>query len=234
MDLKAFEYLSKDVNKNVGMIECLKHHDCEMIYNENDGVFMLDRTAGIYMLSTDVVSASERATDRIAPPRLVVCNSEHDYTVASKAFDLNGLNKCYQVIWEGGKLPLKGVCEIKKLAATEENIDFVFNHYTLAYTKEHIAEEIASIGMLGAYLDGRLVGFIGRHDEMSMGLLEVLPECRRMGIATELESQLINEILDMGQVPYAHIICDNEKSLNMHRSKGFTFSEGFIYWIFKK
>ena len=32
--------------------------------------------------------------------------------------------------------------------------------------------------MLGAFVDGELAGFIGRHDQGALGVLEVLPEYR--------------------------------------------------------
>lgn len=40
--------------------------------------------------------------------------------------------------------------------------------------------------MLGAFLRDRPAGFIGLHEEGSMGMPEVLPEFRRMGVARAL------------------------------------------------
>lgn len=81
---------------------------------------------------------------------------------------------------------------------------------------------------------GEFVGFIGRHPEGSMGLLQVFPEYRRQGYGEELESFMINRFLEEGRVPYAHIIVDNEKSMNLQKKLGYEVADKKIYWLFKE
>jgi GNAT superfamily N-acetyltransferase len=78
--------------------------------------------------------------------------------------------------------------------------------------------------------DGAFVGFIGRHPEGSMGLLLIFPEYRRHGFAYHLEGRLINEILDEGRLPYAHIVEDNDKSLALQKKLGFSIADEKITW----
>lgn len=231
----ALSYLGKNYLKHAGIIECVRHDDIDYLYVGGDGVFIYDRSAKIYMMATDSPAVSFEALKRCEGASLIVCHNDFEYEQIRDKFGLYGLNKCHQVVWTSGKkLPLSGVCEVKRLELTEENIDFVFEHYTLAFDREHIAYIMKNMGMYGGYIDGKLVGFIGRHEERSMGLLEVLPAYRRMGIGTEIESYLINDLLENGEVPYAHIIYGNEKSVAMHVKFGFAFSETPVFWLFKK
>ena len=42
-------------------------------------------------------------------------------------------------MWLNEERPkLTGVCEVKKLEPTDENINLIYENYTLSFTKEHI------------------------------------------------------------------------------------------------
>jgi len=230
----ALNYLNKDVVKHIGMIECVKHDKIEYLYCAEDGVFLYDESAKVHMIATDSAEVCAKAFEMRESLPLLVCHNEFEYDIAKEKFGLCGLNKCYQVVWLNEERPkLTGVCEVKKLEPTEENINIIYDNYTLSFTKEHIKYIMEYMGMYGAYVDGKIVGFMGRHEERSLGLLEIFPEYRRRGIATELENYMLNMLVDNGEVPYAHIIYTNEKSLAMHVKRGFTFSKTFVYWLFK-
>ena len=57
---------------------------------------------------------------------------------------------------------------------------------------------------------------------------------RRQGYGEELESFMINRFLEEGRVPYAHIIVDNEKSMNLQKKLGYEVADKKIYWLFEK
>lgn len=231
----AIQYLSKNKIKHVGMLECIKYDNIDFLYAKEDGVFLYNKNAKLYMLSTDNEDTCKSAIEQCDNCKLIVCHNYHDYLLASEKFGLYGLNKCHQIVWQSKqKLPLKGVCEIKKLSSDSETVDFVYNNYTLAFDKEHVKYIIDNIGMYGAYYDGKLVGYIGRHEERSLGLLEILPEYRRLGIGTELEFFAMNDLIEKGEVPYGHIIYGNDKSVEMHKKIGYTFYDEPVYWIFTK
>ena len=48
----------------------------------------------------------------------------------------------------------------------------------MAPGRDYVAERLAAGAMTGAFLDGVLAGFIGIHEEGSIGMLEVLPAYR--------------------------------------------------------
>ncbi|MEM5769829.1 MAG: GNAT family N-acetyltransferase, partial [Bacillota bacterium] len=112
-----------------------------------------------------------------------------------------------------------------------EHLEFVLTQYSHPTDRAYVASRIAE-GMLGAYVDGRLAGFIGTHAEGTMGMLEVLPEYRRMGLAYTLEAALIGRQLARGYVPHAQIVCDNTPSLRLQEKLGMTFSEQPLVWLF--
>lgn len=45
---------------------------------------------------------------------------------------------------------------------------------------------------------------------------------------------MINRFLEEGRVPYAHIIVDNEKSMNLQKKLGYEVADKKIYWLFEK
>ena len=114
---------------------------------------------------------------------------------------------------------------------TPEDLDFVLeNYHHPGAVAGHIRGRIAE-GMLGAEIDGRLAGFIGVHEEGAMGLLEVLPEFRRRGLAEVLEAALIKRLLERGFLPYAQIRIGNTASEALQRKLGLTFDRRTLYWI---
>lgn len=231
----ALSYLEKNKIKHIGMLECIKYDDVKFVYCESDGVFIYDKTANLYMIATDNLEVCTQALAREETVHLIVCHNDYEYEQAKIKFDLYGCNKCHQVVWTSSKIPvMSGICSVKKLDITNENVDFIFKNYTLGFSRERIEYTLREIGVYGAYYNGKLVGFIGRHEERSLGLLEVLPEYRRLGIGSELEKYMIIKLLKDGETPYGHIIYGNEKSITMHKKFGYTFSETPVYWLFKK
>ena len=232
----GIKFLEKDKNRYVGFLECLKYDETEFLYAENDGVMFYDKTAGIYFLATSSEESCKKAIDGIEKTDgVALCVNEYEYLSLKNKFGYDGLNRCKQIVWEGKEpLPLKGICEVKRLEPTKENVEVVFNHYTLHYTREHIKYIMENLGIYGGYVNGEIVGFIGRHEEHSIGMLEVFPEFRRRGYAEEIEKSVLNILITKGEIPYAHIIDDNVPSLTMHKNMGYSFSKGSFYWLFYK
>lgn len=114
---------------------------------------------------------------------------------------------------------------------TQEDLGFVLeNYHHPGAFAEHIRGRIAE-GMLGAEIDGRPAGFIGVHEEGAMGLLEVLPEFRRRGVAEVLEAALIKRLLEQGFLPYAQVRIGNTASEALQKKLGLTFDSRTLYWI---
>lgn len=85
--------------------------------------------------------------------------------------------------------------------------------------------------LFGGFLNGVMVGFAGRHTEGSIGLLEILPQYRRQGFATELERYMIRLELSLCHIPFGQVLTDNAPSLALQRSLGMTISSGTLHWL---
>ncbi len=103
-------------------------------------------------------------------------------------------------------------------------------------TQYHLAEDsylhrlLEQGALYGAFSGNVLAGFAGIHAEGSVGLLEVLPQYRRRGLGSLLESYIINRSLEKGQVPYGQVFTDNAVSLALQDRLGLTRSAGTLFW----
>lgn len=97
--------------------------------------------------------------------------------------------------------------------------------------EDYLRSLLARGQLFGGFLDGELAGFVGRHEEGSIGLLEVFPPYRRRGFATVLERHMINQELALGRIPFGQVLTDNAPSLALQRSLGMSRSKGTLYWL---
>lgn len=121
--------------------------------------------------------------------------------------------------------------EIRRLSLSD--MDFVLQNYHHPNTKrEYIRERIEHL-MLGAFVNGAPVGFIGVHAEGAMGLLEVMPPYRNRGIGRCLQTTLMQTLLSKGSIPYCHVIPGNDISLALQRSLGLEKCPVLLSWVCK-
>ena len=146
-----------------------------------------------------------------------------------KRFGFGGMHPCWQMGWlrtTPPPLPDLGV-EVRQLNAS--HLPTVIANYDLE-DEAYLAQLIAQGELYGAFDGDTLLAFVGRHGEGSIGLLEVLPQYRRRGLATLLQSHMIRLELSRGHVPYGQVFNGNEPSLALQRSLGMTQSIGQLYW----
>ena len=106
---------------------------------------------------------------------------------------------------------------VKEIDDCTPSFDARYNLLSRSGIEDHLARGWIRGGFAA---DGALVGFIGEHDEASMGMLEVFPEARRHGFAQALEAALIGELLAAGRTPYCHVAPDNEASRALQAKLG--------------
>lgn len=113
---------------------------------------------------------------------------------------------------------------------TMEHLPTVLEHYDLE-EPDYLAHLVQTGGMLGAFENGALLGFMGRHAEGSLGILEVLPQHRRRGVAQVLERAVFDRELALGHVPFGQVFCENSPSLALQQRMGLTLSKGTLRWM---
>ncbi|MFZ2258523.1 MAG: GNAT family N-acetyltransferase [Clostridiaceae bacterium] len=120
--------------------------------------------------------------------------------------------------------------QIKPL--TMADFSFVRKVYLTVDDDDYIRERIAE-GMLGAWYKNELAGFMGTHSDSTMGLLEVLPQYRRLGIGKALEHEMMKKLRSQGRRTYGNIMKDNPMSYMIHEKMGALISQRPIYWLFR-
>ena len=229
---EALAYLQQDSLLHMGMIDPIRRGTADILHHCSEGVLLHERQSGAMMLSSLHYSTGCAWLEALGRPALLCvhqkCFAEYICTKTSYVNQLTCLQAVYCV---SDPLPLNGnylqIHALPEEAATE-----IHGHYHAYADYTYIASRIACGELFGGYLDGVLCGFIGTHAEGSLGMLYVLPSYRRKGIASLLESFMVNRALAKGYVPYVQIDPTNEQSINLHLSLGFSLSPGQLYWFF--
>lgn len=230
MKNKAINYLMKNQLLHIGMIEPIKRNTADILYADSDCVLIKERRSNAYMISAASFEKGREILESICQCNLIVA---HQHFMADYLMDKYGLKdklECVQAVYlSEDKLNVKNKIEIRQLDINHLNM--VLEHYNLLSNSE-IISLLKDGNIFGGYRDETLVGFVGRHLEGSIGLLEVFPEYRCQGYGTVLESYMVNKILDAGGIPYAQVEIDNDNSIALQKKLGFKISEDRVFWMF--
>lgn len=226
--LTSFGYV-----EHVDMIEPLLHDEADVVVADQEGV-LLKHACGSWLASAKTEAAATKFIELVNDHEIFCTHGEIGMEQYRACLGRPEVQNCYKVVLEH-ELPETVADRSIKQEFTfrpldESHFDLVVAHYHTA-PAEYVRGRLKSGVMLGAWSGNHLAGFIGRHTEGAMGLLEIVPEFRRKGLATALESELCRRLQQEGRIPYADIFTDNEASLALHRKLGFTFAKGFFHWL---
>ena len=142
---------------------------------------------------------------------------------------------CYNAAYLHEKYIERRNFEVKIKVLKEEFVEVVKNNYSelSLCNSGYIEERVKDKELYGAFLGNRLAGFIGTHEEGSIGMLEVMPEFRGKCIGSELERYAINRAISKGRYPYCQVKEKNEISMKLQKSLGMEISKTKVYWLFK-
>lgn len=117
--------------------------------------------------------------------------------------------------------------EIRKLGM--EHFETILRDFSLEDLQKDVIFSIKKGRMFGAFADEKIVGIIGIHPDGSIGMLEVLPEWRGRKIGKALETYVINDLLELGQIPYGKIKGENTAAEQMQEALGLYLSKEMVY-----
>ncbi len=121
--------------------------------------------------------------------------------------------------------------DIKRLGTSlAQAVLDVYNNPGETYDLQTIRKLMREKGIFGAIVDGKLVGFMGRHGDGNMGMLEVFDGYRRRGIGAALERFMINYVMTFGRVPVCDVHIENAASLALQRKLGMTAGRAYTFW----
>lgn len=229
--------LHEDTVKNVMIIDAIERNLGDILIN--NGTSILIRVKHAYLISSsdakDVDLINETLRKEIKGedyPMLLV----HQEWLANALFNtldyiemVPYLNAIVPKDLEIKEVNIEGL-ELKELS--QDDFNFVRETYKLVNSDQYIRSRI-DYGMIGAWYKGKLVGFAGEHDLGSMGLLEVLPEYRRLKIATATSNAMIKRVRSQNRYPYTNTSPTNTASIKLQEHNGFKISKEPVYWLFK-
>ena len=226
----ALLYLKKNMILNIGMIDPITRDSAEILYANKDGVLIREVKSKVYMLSVENLKKGIELINNIDECRIITIYQDYMIDYIFKKFGINKEIECYQGIYKDkSKLNLRGNLEIKVLK--EENKEIILKNYDKLSEKD-IDKLLKNKSLFGGYKNGTLIGFVGNHLEGSIGILEVFEKYRGLGYGTELESYMVNKMIEKGLIPFVQVEINNEKSIKLQKKLGFEISKEKLYWMF--
>lgn len=228
---KLIKQLSKKKRNHIHLIEALSRGRSEIVCWNKSQVLLCHRDSGIYLISAGSPESGEKLVGMIPDTcKMVVTSQEFLNEMVCEKLGLKVHCQCIQACYTRKEtLPVRHK-DIRLLG--EESLGYLTAHYHLG-NREYLLDRLNAKVMYGAFAEERLVGFVGLHDDGSMGLLFVEEAYRGRGIGASLEAYQINRLLELGWTPYCHIFCDNQESMKLQEKLGLYLSEETIWWIGK-
>lgn len=230
MEQNIIRFLERDTLRCVAARELYKQEGSNVLAFTGEALLM--EADGLYALSADSAEGAMRACETVSDMRLLVCDCAAAAPLLIKRYGFTRSRACYNVIY-----PKKEPVPVEQGAflAPMDIADAprVIECYDLL-PPEQVRRHIMDGTLLGGYVGGEWAGFIGLHDEGSMGMLYIFPSARRRGLGYTLEGLLINRLLSEGRLPWAQIFTDNTASLALQEKLGLARSDEEIVWLSKK
>lgn len=232
----ANKMLSKDFLLNVDMLECMRRCSAEIIWASDEAVLLIDIPSQIYMLSANTSEAVRNLINKLpTDPKLIVTHDKFSFDLLNEKFNFNETMICYNTVYTK-KTPIKilnSTVEVKRL--TLEHKDIIIKNYSKIdmVDTNYIENRLNANVMLGAFINNNLCGFIGNHEEGSIGMLEVFPEYMGKGIGSILQIAATNDALANNRYPYGQVVETNLASTALQKKLDFQFSKSKVYWLIK-
>ncbi len=246
-ECKAF--LMKQKLLHIDMIELINRGRAILVARDEDKILLKDKDTGIVFYTGASVEFLEQLPDSVKKSinKLVLHQRELADTVC-QMFGLEEILVCYQSVYtQREKMSVSGLYRPDGQPTAEglvirpltlEQHDAVKSTYELLedageddeYGADYVRERIESGCMFGAFVDDRFAGYIGIHDDGSMGMLHVFTEYRGRKIGKALEAYVINYALELGQIPYGQVVEGNEASARLQESLGLHMSKTPVVW----
>lgn len=228
---KALQYLHTDPVFYMDMIEPIRRGTADILEASQEGVLLRETASRVYMMATESPAAAERFINRIPEGRFFSIHQSFYADAIMKKFGVRMDMTCNQAVWMRKEPPPIPNRQLTFRTLTPSDAERVHALYSHAIALEYIPGRIHAGEMIGAYVTENLAGFVGLHEEGSVGILEVLPDFRRQQIGTSLVAYLSGQLIRQGRVPFSQFVIGNHASKAMLEGMGFTVSERQLYWL---
>ena len=228
---RALDYLLGDPLYYMSMIAPLRRNSIEILAVDDVGVMLRDELSGALMLISSNVTWGMRELSKIPRADLVLLHQASLIDFTCSRFGIDYVHTCLQaVFFHRHPLPLSSNLHCEELHAA--HFASIWKHYHTLVDRGYLLRRLEAGALMGGFVGSELVGFIGEHEEGSIGMLEVLPQHRRNGYGSDLVAAMVNRQLNRGLIPFAQITPGNEASLSLFGKLGFTVGSEQLYWLF--
>lgn len=230
---QVIKRLSKNKRSNIHIMESLSRGKGEILYAEGKNILVYDRDSKTCMITVENQDIGAKILE-LVPKEVALFTTSQEFMneVICKRFDFRVQMECHQACYTKKEaLPVKHK-DIRLL--TLDSLSYVTEHYSGWADEQYVKGRILAKVMYGAYVDERLVGFVGIHEEGSTGLLYVEDAYRGMGIGKSLEAFMINRQREWGYIPYGQVVVGNEPSTQLQESMGLYLAKDTIWWLERK
>lgn len=229
----------KDRLLYIDMQESLKQGNARIVYDSEDSLILKEKEWELYYIASDNFDEIDKILDEIIPkeaamedyPMLLPHGDELiEYVIKKSGY--TGVEKCYQLIYEGEK-PIEMETELEIRNPAPEDFEKIAETYTLV-DEDVLKQNFSDPHFFVGYVDGELACYAGMHAEGALGLLHVFEKFRGRGYAQQLEAHIINNHLKEGRLPYGHVFETNIASLKLQQKMGLSRSEQKLAWLWKE
>lgn len=222
------DYLGRASDSHIDMTEGLRRGTARVLAAQKNGLLL--KSGQLHLLSANSAQAAEALCEQHAAGfDVVLAHQEHSVRWLREAADLSGLMACRVVIYRKPppELPDSGFA-LQTLG--EAWWRQVAGLYEQKSDEALLRAKLCRGLIVGAFDGDKLIGFVGRHSDGSLGMLQVLPDYKRMGVGRLLEICQIRRFMAWGDVPYGHVDVNNAVSLAMQQKLGFDVCEDVVYF----
>ena len=237
---RAQTYLRQKTDQNINLLAALHDGIARVVVAEEKGCLLC--TGGdIWQIAAADTETALRFYEQIpADTTMLEVQEVSQVEAIAERFQPRCI-EIYHNAWYAEKTIALPDIGVQVRTMTAEDADELARYYhlpgpnagDLTETANYLRDRASTGTLFGAYLDGKLAGFVGTHDEGSLGVLTVVPEYRRRGLGTYLEQLAISKALERGDLPFGQIAKGNEASLALQRSMGLINSEDMVCWMDK-
>lgn len=231
--MTPWDYFAKDPVGGADFLEIARRGTGELIFCTWDAIVMREPSSGVVLFHAKNEPAARAALEKTPRSKLYAVHGEQNARMVMDAMrikSVDGLEKCHQARYMKPEAPVP-VSGVELRVLDEAYVDTVARHYGGVDDPAYVRQRVEAGVVVGAFVDGALAGFIGTHNEGSMGMLEIFPEYRRRGLGYALEAGLIRRFLEQGMIPFCQVVDGNEASMRLQEKLGMTFSDEPVYWM---
>lgn len=213
----------------IHMIETLRRGQGQILSAKGWNILLLDENSGACFLTAENKEEGEKLL-KFVPENTTLFSTSQEFLnkPICDHFGVKVASCCYQACYtlrEPAAVKHKDIRSLK-----EDSLDYILEHYTMG-DKDYLYHRLLAGVFYGAFVENQLVGFIGMHEEGSMGMLFVEEPFRNMGIGASLEAFMINKMKEKGYIPYCQIFSDNRASLSLQQKLGLYLSTETVWWL---